>query len=113
MAFTIFLLAQAGVPLTTGFVAKFEVIGAAVAARSYWLAVVAMVSAVVSAFLYLRIVLSMYLGQSDEDRGPVTPSDRGRRWRSARRSCSRWASGSFPDRSTGSPTARSSPWCPE
>jgi NADH-quinone oxidoreductase subunit N len=66
-AFTLFLLGQAGVPLTTGFVAKFEIIGAAVDARSFWLAVVAMVSAVVSAFLYLRIVLSMYLGTAAEE----------------------------------------------
>ena len=67
LALTIFLLAQAGVPLTSGFVAKFEVIGAAVEARSYWLAVAAMVTAVVSAYLYLRIVLSMYLGEPDAD----------------------------------------------
>ena len=67
LALTIFLLAQAGVPLTTGFVAKFEVVGAAVEARSFWLAVVAMVSAVVSAFLYLRIVLSVYLGSPADD----------------------------------------------
>jgi len=71
-ALTLFLLAQAGVPLTTGFVAKFEIIGAAVDARSFWLAVVAMVSAVISAFLYLRIVLSVYLGTADEDhRAPI------------------------------------------
>ncbi|MDE0605641.1 MAG: NADH-quinone oxidoreductase subunit N [Acidimicrobiaceae bacterium] len=67
LALTIFLLAQAGVPLTTGFVAKFEIIGAAVEARSFWLAVIAMVSAVVSAFLYLRIVLSVYLGSPADD----------------------------------------------
>ncbi len=67
LTLTVFLLAQAGVPLTTGFVAKFEVVGAAVEARSFWLAVVAMVSAVVSAFLYLRIVLSVYLGPTAED----------------------------------------------
>ena len=72
LALTIFLLAQAGVPLTTGFVAKFEVIGAAVEARSFWLAVVAMVSAVVSAFLYLRIVLSMYLGTADDEAAPIS-----------------------------------------
>ena len=67
LAFTVFLLAQAGVPLTTGFVAKFEVIGAAVEARSFWLAIAAMVTAVVSAFLYLRIMLSMYLGDVADD----------------------------------------------
>jgi NADH-quinone oxidoreductase subunit N len=65
--FTVFLLAQAGVPLTAGFVAKFAVIKAAVGSEFYWLAVVAMATAVVSAFLYLRIVLSMYLGVQAED----------------------------------------------
>ncbi len=67
LALTVFLLAQAGVPLTSGFVAKFAVIGAAVEARSYWLAIAAMVTAVVSAFLYLRTILSMYLGQAEDD----------------------------------------------
>ena len=67
LALTVFLLAQAGVPLTSGFVAKFAVIGAAVEARSYWLAIAAMVTAVVSAFLYLRIILSMYLGPAEDD----------------------------------------------
>ncbi len=65
LGFTILLLAQAGVPFTAGFMAKFEVIGAAVDARSYPLAIVAMVSAVVAAFLYLRIVVAMYLDDGD------------------------------------------------
>ena len=60
LLFTIFLLAQAGVPLTGGFIAKFSVIAAAVEAKSYALAVIAMLSAVIAAFLYLRIVLAMY-----------------------------------------------------
>ncbi|MEY2470543.1 MAG: NADH-quinone oxidoreductase subunit [Actinomycetota bacterium] len=60
LLFTVFLLAQAGVPLTGGFIAKFSVIAAAVEAKSYALAVIAMLSAVIAAFLYLRIVLAMY-----------------------------------------------------
>ncbi|MCU1370727.1 MAG: proton-translocating NADH-quinone oxidoreductase, chain [Ilumatobacteraceae bacterium] len=59
-AFLVFLLAQAGVPFTSGFLAKFGVIGAAVEARSFWLALIAMLSSVISAFVYLRIVLAMY-----------------------------------------------------
>ncbi|HKN40368.1 MAG TPA: NADH-quinone oxidoreductase subunit N, partial [Acidimicrobiia bacterium] len=46
LTFTVFLLAQTGVPLTSGFLAKFYVIGAAVEARSYALAIIAMVAAV-------------------------------------------------------------------
>jgi NADH-quinone oxidoreductase subunit N len=60
------LLAQAGVPLTSGFIAKFGVIAAAVEERSYVIAVVAMVSAVIAAFLYLRIMVSMWLGNTDD-----------------------------------------------
>ena len=61
LAFTVLLLAQAGVPLTSGFVAKFGVITAAVDARSYAIAIVAMLAAVISAYLYLRIMVSMWL----------------------------------------------------
>ena len=59
-AFTVLLLAQAGVPFTTGFVAKFYVLAASVEAHSYALAVIAMASAAIAAFFYLRIVLLMY-----------------------------------------------------
>jgi NADH-quinone oxidoreductase subunit N len=69
LAFAVFLFAQAGVPLTSGFFAKFYVITAAVDAGSYWLAVVAMVSAVIAAYLYLRIIVSMYMGDESEDSG--------------------------------------------
>jgi NADH-quinone oxidoreductase subunit N len=58
--FTVLLVAQAGAPFTSGFFAKFEVLAAAVDGRSYWLALVAMLSAVISAFIYLRIVFTVY-----------------------------------------------------
>lgn len=61
LAFSILLFAQAGVPFTAGFVAKFGVIKSAVEAHSYALAIAAMVAAVIGAFLYLRIVVSMWL----------------------------------------------------
>jgi NADH:ubiquinone oxidoreductase subunit 2 (subunit N) len=51
--------------------AKFKVIQAAVDARSFWLAIVAMLSAVIAAFLYLRIVLNMYA--SDTEAPDATP----------------------------------------
>lgn len=66
-SFLIFLLAQAGVPLTSGFVAKFGVLGAAIDARSFWLALVGMLSSVISAYVYLRIVLTMYGDDADDD----------------------------------------------
>lgn len=66
-AFFVFLMAQAGVPFTSGFVAKFTVLGAAVDARSFWLALAGMLTSVISAYVYLRIVLAMYGQPSSED----------------------------------------------
>ncbi|MET0728276.1 MAG: NADH-quinone oxidoreductase subunit N [Acidimicrobiales bacterium] len=69
LAFALFLFAQAGVPLTSGFFAKFYVIAAAVDAGSTPLAVIAMVASVIAAFLYLRIVVAMFMeSDADEDR---------------------------------------------
>ncbi|HET9442244.1 MAG TPA: NADH-quinone oxidoreductase subunit N [Acidimicrobiales bacterium] len=66
-AFTVFLLAQAGVPFTTGFLAKFYVISAAVESRSYALGLIGMLSAVIAAFFYLRITVLMYTPPTDAD----------------------------------------------
>ncbi len=66
LALTIFLLAQAGVPLTSGFIAKWGVIQAAVAEQSYAIAIIAMVAAVIAAYLYLRIMVSTWLEAGDD-----------------------------------------------
>jgi NADH-quinone oxidoreductase subunit N len=77
-AFTVFLLAQAGVPLTSGFLAKFYVISAAVEAHSYALAIIAMVAAVIAAFFYLRLIVVMYMAapEGDEAEGAPVPTGR-------------------------------------
>ena len=57
-------------PFTTGFFAKFYVIKAAVEANSYWLGIVAMIAAVIAAFMYLRIIMTMWVDSpegADED----------------------------------------------
>ena len=63
---TFFLLAQAGVPLTGGFVAKLSVFSAAIDVGQYWLALIGMLAAVIGAFVYLRIVLAMYAPPEDD-----------------------------------------------
>ncbi|RLE16624.1 MAG: hypothetical protein DRJ50_14845 [Actinobacteria bacterium] len=74
IAMTVFLLAQAGVPFTSGFIAKFGVIQAAVDENSYAIAIIAMVAAVVAAFLYLKIMVSMWLADpADESQGVPVP----------------------------------------
>ena len=79
LAFAVLLLAQAGVPLTAGFVAKFEVIRAAIGARGYILAAVAMITAVVGAFAYLRVVLAMYAPEGSAEDGDSAPVARASR----------------------------------
>jgi len=67
LALTVFLVAQAGVPFTSGFIAKFAVIRAAVDERSYALAIIAMIASVVAAFLYLRIMVSAWITDAPDD----------------------------------------------
>ncbi len=66
-AFTVLLLAQAGVPFTSGFIAKFGVIAASVEARSWTPAIVAMLATAIAAFVYLRIIVSMYLSEPSQE----------------------------------------------
>ncbi len=63
LAFTVLLIAQAGIPFTPGFLAKFYVLSGAVESSSYPLAVIAMVTAVIAAFFYLRVIFYMYSGR--------------------------------------------------
>lgn len=60
LTLAITLVAQAGAPFTTGFLAKFAVVEAVIAAGETWIAIVAMLSAAVAAAFYLRIVLALY-----------------------------------------------------
>jgi len=62
LAFAVLLLAQAGAPFTTGLWAKVQVVFAAVEAGAVPLGVIAMVSAAMAAYFYLRVAVLMYAG---------------------------------------------------
>ncbi|MGI8493351.1 MAG: NADH-quinone oxidoreductase subunit N [Acidimicrobiales bacterium] len=66
LAMLVLLLAQAGVPFTSGFLAKFYVIQAALARGQYALAVIGMLAAAIAAFFYLRVALLMYRPAGEE-----------------------------------------------
>jgi NADH-quinone oxidoreductase subunit N len=68
-AFVMLLLmfSLAGVPPTVGFYAKLAVLQAAVAAGHLWLAVVAVLLALVGAFYYVRVVKLMYFDAPKEE----------------------------------------------
>jgi NADH-quinone oxidoreductase subunit N len=62
---TIFLLSLGGFPPTAGFIAKWYIFSAAVGAGYYGLAIIGVLSSVVSVFFYLRIVVMMYMSERD------------------------------------------------
>lgn len=63
LALGIFMFALSGIPPTAGFFAKLYVFLAAIDANLAWLAVIGVVTSVVSAFYYLRIVKVMYFDE--------------------------------------------------
>jgi NADH-quinone oxidoreductase subunit N len=70
-ALTLFLLSLAGVPLTSGFVGKLVVFGAAVEAGYAWVVVIGMITSAIAAFFYLRVMVAMYMQEREEPAPPV------------------------------------------
>jgi NADH-quinone oxidoreductase subunit N len=65
--FTIFLLALAGIPTTSGFIGKFAVFGAAMESGAGELVVVGVIASAITAFFYARIIVLMYFREAPED----------------------------------------------
>ncbi len=68
------MFSMAGIPPLAGFFAKFYVFAAAVNAGLAWLAVIGVVTSVIGAYYYLRIVKVMYF---DEPADAFEPLERG------------------------------------
>jgi NADH-quinone oxidoreductase subunit N len=66
---TIFLLSLGGFPPLGGFIAKWYVFTAAMQAGYTWLAIVGVLTSVVSVFFYLRIIVMMYMTPSSVPAG--------------------------------------------
>ncbi|WP_433504343.1 NADH-quinone oxidoreductase subunit NuoN [Pseudonocardia halophobica] len=69
---TFLLLGLAGIPLTSGFTAKFAVFSAALGDGMAPLVVIALVASAVAAFFYLRVIVLMYFSETPEDGPTVT-----------------------------------------
>jgi NADH-quinone oxidoreductase subunit N len=69
----ILMLSMAGIPPFLGFWAKFAVLEAVVRSGLVWLAVVAVLFAIIGAFYYLRVIKLMYFDRAG-DAAPLTPS---------------------------------------
>ncbi len=69
------LFSLAGIPVFLGFFAKWQVIAAAIGAGFTWLAVLAVLTAVVGAFYYLRVVKLMYFDEPENEQPIAAPVD--------------------------------------
>jgi NADH-quinone oxidoreductase subunit N len=61
--FAFLLLAFAGIPLTSGFTAKFAVFAAAIGHGATMLAVVGVLCSAIAAFVYVRVIVLMYFSE--------------------------------------------------
>jgi len=73
--FALFLLAFAGIPLTSGFIGKFAVFEAAIKAGETPLVIVGVLASAIAGFFYVRVIVLMFFSEPVED-GPqvVVPS---------------------------------------
>ncbi len=64
--FSLFLLALAGIPLTSGFVGKFAIFSAAAASDAVPLVIVAVFASAIAAFFYMRVIVLMFFTEASE-----------------------------------------------
>ncbi|HEY6362216.1 MAG TPA: NADH-quinone oxidoreductase subunit N [Vicinamibacterales bacterium] len=62
---TVSLLSLGGLPPTVGFIGKWYIFSAAVSAGYYGLAIIGVLTSVVSVFFYLRVVVMMYMSERE------------------------------------------------
>lgn len=65
-AISVFLLSMAGIPPTAGFMGKFYIITSAINAGQVTLAVLGIVSSIISMWYYLRLIINMYFHEAEE-----------------------------------------------
>lgn len=66
-AMLVFMLSFIGVPPTIGFVGKFYLFRTVLEAGYTWLAVIGVLTSLLSAYYYLRVVVNMYMRQGDPE----------------------------------------------
>jgi NADH-quinone oxidoreductase subunit N len=67
VVFSLFLLAFAGIPLTSGFVSKFAVFKAAGEGGAIPLVIVGVVASAIAAYFYVRVIVLMFFTDPPED----------------------------------------------
>lgn len=67
MFMSVMLLSLAGFPPTAGFVGKFYIFKSAIGSELYLLVIVGAINTAISAFYYLRVVVTMYMREPEEE----------------------------------------------
>ena len=65
--FSLFLLAFAGIPLTSGFVSKFAVFKAAGEGGAIPLVIVGVIASAIAAYFYVRVIVLMFFTDPPDD----------------------------------------------
>jgi NADH-quinone oxidoreductase subunit N len=66
-AMTVFMLSLVGFPPTLGLVGKFYLFRAVMAGGFTWLAIIGVVTSLISAYYYLRVVVTMYMKDGEPE----------------------------------------------
>ena len=67
VVFSLFLLAFAGIPLTSGFVSKFAVFKAAGEGGAIPLVIIGVIASAVAAYFYVRVIVLMFFTDPPEE----------------------------------------------
>lgn len=65
--FSLFLLAFAGIPMTSGFIGKFAIFSAAYETGNIAVVVVGVLSSAIAAFFYIRVIVMMFFTEPTDD----------------------------------------------
>ncbi len=76
LALTVLMFAMAGIPPLSGFFGKLYVFAAAINAGLTWLAVIGVLTSVIGAFYYLRVIKVMYFDEGDPQFDKTAPGVR-------------------------------------
>lgn len=62
---TVFMLSLTGLPPTLGLIGKIYLFRAAIEGGVYWLAIIGVITSLISAYYYLRVIVFMYMRDGD------------------------------------------------
>jgi NADH-quinone oxidoreductase subunit N len=71
--FSLFLLALAGIPLSSGFIGKFAVFKAAGQSGAIPLVIVGVITSGIAAYFYVRVIVMMFFSDPPDDAPEVVP----------------------------------------